>query len=57
MNHWMQRKLYECPACHAKYLHDRAHEHAVYLCPLRHEPVARAPHLSSNVLGYSQQAA
>jgi len=41
MNPWMQRKLYECPVCHAEYLHDKGHEHAVYRCPMRHEPGRR----------------
>lgn len=34
MNLWKQTKLYEC-RCGAKYLHDRAYIHRVFLCPGR----------------------
>lgn len=39
MNLWRQTKIYTCDKCHAEYLHDKAHGHAVYRCPKRHEPV------------------
>ncbi len=30
-----QTKLYRCVACGQTYLHDDAHNHAVFSCPLR----------------------
>jgi hypothetical protein len=49
MNRWLQTKTYTCPACGARYLHDKAHHHAVFLCPARRKPVPVAKD-RSNVL-------
>ena len=35
MNHWLQRKIYQCPACGIQYVHDRAYLHAAFHCPGR----------------------
>ena len=35
MNHWMQTKLYECPKCEAKYVHDKGYSHQLFKCPSR----------------------
>ena len=32
---WLQTKQYRCPKCHAIYLHDDAHHHAVFTCSQR----------------------
>lgn len=33
MNSWLQTRQYTCQRCGARYLHDRAHHHASYVCP------------------------
>jgi transcription initiation factor IIE alpha subunit len=30
--------MYNCPRCGARYAHDQAYRHAVFLCPNRKEP-------------------
>lgn len=35
MNHWLQTRQFKCPRCEAKYVHDRAYLHDVFLCPNR----------------------
>lgn len=32
MNRWLQKKLFACPKCGASYLHDKAYQHALFLC-------------------------
>lgn len=32
---WLQQKQYQCPTCGTRYLHDKAHYHAVFECPFR----------------------
>ncbi len=41
MNHWLQSKIYECPKCEAKYLHDKGYMHEVFTCQKRNaaEPI------------------
>lgn len=38
MNYWLQTKLFACTACGAQYVHDKAHHHAVFMCPNRPMP-------------------
>ena len=35
MNPWLQRRIFSCHLCDAKYLHDKAREHQLYRCPRR----------------------
>lgn len=35
MNLWLQTRRYFCHRCGAVYVHDQAHAHAVYVCPMR----------------------
>lgn len=35
MNPWLQRRIFSCHLCGAKYLHDKAREHQLYRCPRR----------------------
>ena len=32
---WMQTKIYQCPACQATYVHDKAYMHELFVCPNR----------------------
>lgn len=41
MNRWLQTKSYACRTCEARYLHDKAHHHAVFECPNRPMPKKR----------------
>jgi hypothetical protein len=42
-NRWLQTKLYHCPSCGARYLHDHAHRHHCFECPTRTKPAAPLP--------------
>lgn len=55
MNRWLQTEEYTCPNCGVKYLHDKAHWHAAYRCPMRHQAVSLRK--SADVVGYSQHEA
>lgn len=41
MNHWLQRKLFQCLKCGATYVHDRGYAHQLFLCPKQKQPVKR----------------
>ncbi len=45
---WLLRKQYRCPRCGASYVHDRAHHHDLFLCPLR--PLTSAQELQRLLL-------
>ena len=47
MNHWLQSKQYVCPKCLTRYLHDQAHHHACFECPMR--PLTKRPVLIEKV--------
>lgn len=42
MNRWLQTRIYACRACGAQYLHDKAHRHAVFMCPNRPMPILKS---------------
>jgi len=35
MNNWWQKRVFECPRCRERYLHDRAYQHDLFLCQKR----------------------
>jgi len=35
MNRWLQTRLFTCPKCGARYLHDRGYFHALFQCGRR----------------------
>lgn len=41
MNRWLQTKQYTCPACGARYVHDRGYAHAGFECRFRLAPTNR----------------
>jgi transcription initiation factor IIE alpha subunit len=41
MNHWLQTRLFTCPKCMENYTHDKAYQHALFLCLKRNQFDAR----------------
>lgn len=48
MNHWLQTKLFRCPKCLARYIHDRGYAHACFFCPRRLQVQANAGRLAKS---------